>query len=75
MSRALLLLLPLLPLISGSSRGGLRRLRVGREVDAQTLQQVRGRSGQSRLAAEGLQQVCDQIQVYIQRLDLLLRLP
>ncbi len=38
----------------------------------QTLQQVRSRSGQSGLAAEGLQQVCDQIEVDIKRLDLLL---
>lgn len=43
-------------------------------MDPQALQQVGSRSSQSSLAAEGLQQVGHQIEVDIQRLDLLLRL-
>lgn len=38
-----------------------------------TLQQVGGRSGQPGLAAERLQQVCDQVEIQVKRLDLLLR--
>lgn len=51
-----------------SSRG----IRVGWEVQAQALQQVGGRSCQPVLAAQGLQQVCDQVEVHIKRLDLFL---
>lgn len=47
-------------------------IRVGREVYAQTLQQVGGRSGKPSLTAEGLQQVGDQVEVHVKRLNLLL---
>lgn len=41
-------------------------------ADAQTLQKVRGRPGQPSLGGQRLQEVSDQIKVYVQGLDLLL---
>lgn len=52
--------------------GSLLAVRVWRQVQPQALQQVGGRSSQTFLTAERLQQVGDQVQVHIQRLDLLL---